>query len=158
MIEAMSFRQSKPTTVKILGVVILLFIGYVVYAGNPPLSQIITMSAIGIPLVGYSISYEIKTDFNNKTHFKLFGLTVFKQRLAIIFPDYITVFSARFKQSSNWGPVAAMGKENSDSIFVIRLFKDSRHFTVFKTNSLELASTEAEKLGRLLNVEIKGIK
>lgn len=154
MIEAMHFRQSKPLTVKILGVVILLFIGYIVYVGTPPLSQIITMSATGILLVGYSISYEIKADFSNKKHFKLFGITVFKHSLNLIFPDYITVFSARFKQSSNWGPVAAMGKEIGNTNFVIRFFKGSRHFTIFKTNSLELANTEADKLGKLLKVQV----
>jgi len=116
------------------------------------------MATIGLLLVGYSISYEIKSDFNNKTHYKFFGITVFIQRLAIIFPDYITVFSARFKQSSDWGPVAAMGKETDNETFVIRFFKGNRHFTVFKTNSLKLANTEAEKLGLLLNVEIKGKK
>jgi len=97
MIEAMHFKQSKPLTVKMLGVVTLLFIGCIVYAGSPPLRQIITMSAIGILLVGYSISYEIKADFNNKMHLKLFGITVFKHSLDLIFPEYITVFSARFK-------------------------------------------------------------
>ena len=147
MIEAMHFRQSKPSTVKILGVVILLFIGYIVYAGAPPLSQISTMSAIGILLVGYSISYEIKADFNKNKHFKLFGITVFKHSLALIFPEYITVFSVRFKHGSDWGPVAAMGKGNSNANFVFRLLKGHRHFTILKTNSLKLANTEVDKLG-----------
>jgi len=158
MIESLYFKQPKPITVRILGIVLLLFTLYISYAGTPPLSQIISMATIGLLLVGYSISYEIKSDFNNKTHYKFFGITVFIQRLAIIFPDYITVFSARFKQSSDWGPVAAMGKETDNETFVIRFFKGNRHFTVFKTNSLKLANTEAEKLGLLLNVEIKGKK
>lgn len=158
MILAIHFKQPKPITIKILGTVILLMTAFIGYGGTPPLGQMITMLSIGTLLLAYSISYEIKANFNNRRHFKLFGITIFKQSLDIAFPDYITVFSARFKQRSDWGPVAAMGKENSNAAFVVRLFKGNRHFTVFKTNSFDLANIKAEMLGRLLNVEVKGKK
>ena len=152
---AMQFEQSKPLTVKILGIMILLMTVFIVWSNTPSTSQLIAMPTIGILLLSYSISYEIKADFENRKHFKLFGTTVFIQRLELLFPDYISVFSARFKQGVDMGPVAAIGRINRDDAFVIRMFKGNRYFTVFKTNNLELATRRADVLGALLNVEVK---
>ncbi|PCJ97731.1 MAG: hypothetical protein COA50_04640 [Flavobacteriaceae bacterium] len=109
-------------------------------------------------MFGYSISYEITKDFGNKKHYKLFGQTLFRQKLQCIYPEYITVFSASFKQGADWGSVAALGKERGEHLFVIRLFKGNRYFTIFKTSSFEKATAMAAELCDLLNIELRGKK
>lgn len=154
MIKTLFFKQSKPLTVKILGAVFLILVGSLVYEGVAPLNQIIIMSILGMVLLGYSISYEFRSDYTNKKYFQLFGITVFKQKLDVIFPDYITVFSASYKQGSEWGPVAALGKETKEGSYVVRLFKGNKHFTVCKSNSLGSAKNKASRLAELLKVEL----
>jgi len=154
MSNAMFFKQSKPVTVQILGVILLVLMAISVYEGEPPLSQIISMSAMGIILLGYSVSYEIRSDFDNKRHIQLFGISVLKSKLKLSYPEYVTVFSARFKQNTDWGPVAALGKEANSGSFVIRLFKGNKYFTVFKTKLIETANMKAEKLAKLLGVSV----
>ncbi|MRI01101.1 hypothetical protein GH721_11220 [Kriegella sp. EG-1] len=73
----------------------------------------------------------------------------------IEFPDYISVFSAKYKRSAEWGPVAAMGKQQSGDSLVIRFFSGRNHFTIYRTNSLKLAKQRATELSELLEIELK---
>jgi len=113
------------------------------------------MFLICLVLFGYSISFEIRSNHNHRKHFKLFGHTLFKQRLVCISPDYITVFYAVLKKDSEWGPVAAMGNQTREGNYVVRFFKGNAYFTVWKADSSELANDKAVELGKLLNVEVK---
>lgn len=156
MKKSLFFEQEKPLTVKILGVTLLLFVLWFVYNGTGARSQLVAMSAIGFVLLGYSVSYEITRDFKNRRHFKLFGLSLFKSYLKIKMPDYMVVFSAKYKQGAEWGPVGALGKDRKGDRYVIRLFKGNQHFTVYKTGSLQRAKTKAMELSELIQVEIRG--
>lgn len=158
MKNSLYFKQLKPTTVTVLGVFLLIILGMVMFTNSGTLDQYIVLSGLSIVVLGYSISYEITKDFKNKKHYKLFGQTLFRQKLQCIYPEYITVFSASFKQGAEWGSVAALGKERGERLFVIRLFKGNRHFTIFKTKSLEKATTMAVELCELLSVELRGNK
>ncbi|KQC30623.1 hypothetical protein [Flagellimonas eckloniae] len=155
MKQSLFFKQSKPITVKILGGFILLLTLALIYEGVAKSNQIIIMLVIGVVLLGYSISFELCNNFNNFKHFKLFGLSLFKQNLPSFSPNYISVFSASYKKGSEWGPVAAIGKHSINKEYVIRLFNQNNHFTVFRSNSLEKATTKATKLGTMLKVEVK---
>ena len=148
------FNQKKALTVRILGVVILVLLAYLWFNVSLPISQIVVMFSLGIFLVGYSVAYEFNNDFKNKKHLKLFGVTLFKVSLDVLFPEYISVFSASFKKGADWGSVAAIGKENKENDYVIRLFKGRKHFTVYKTKSQEEARDKATALATLLKVEL----
>ncbi len=152
--KSMLFKQIKPIKVKILGVFILCIIPYVVFQYDSPISQIMTMLLIGVVLLGYSVSYEIKKGFDNYKHFAIFGITIWRQKLNLDFPDYISIFGASFKQDNEWGTVSALGTQAKNDAIVIRLFHESKYFTLFKTNTYEIALTRAKELGELLNVEI----
>ncbi len=152
--KSMLFKQTKPIKVKVLSVLILCLIPYLVLRYDSPISQIMTMLVIGVVLLGYSVSYEIKKGFDNYKHFAIFGVTIWKQRIVLDFPDYISVFSASFKQDNEWGTVSALGTQAKNDAIVIRLFHESKYFTLFKTNTYEIALTKAKELGELLNVEI----
>ncbi|KAA1247356.1 hypothetical protein [Aquimarina sp. RZ0] len=128
---------------------------YLVIADKFVLSQILILVGVGFVLLGYSVSYEVRKDFKNYKHIMFFGVTVFKQKLIIDFPEYISVFSASFKQDNNWGTVSAMGTKGMYDAIVVRFFTMNSHFTVFNTSTYELALDTAKKLGMLLNVEIR---
>ncbi len=152
--EKMLFKQPKPQKILILGVLILVFAFYVMLNKESPWSQIITMVLIGLVLFGYSVSYEITKNFKSYKHFKMLGLIIWKQRITLDRPDYISVFSASFKQDNEWGTVSALGTKTRNNAIVIRLFKGNKYFTVYKTYRYENAIEKAQKLGALLGVEV----
>lgn len=147
------FKQSKPLTVIILGVILLILATITIYEDVTKLEQIITMFCLGLILLGYSVSFEINENYNNKKHFKLFGITTFKSKLELFIPDYVTVFSSTSVKNTEWGPVAAMGSQTKDQSYVVRIFKGHQHFTLWSTKSYNLAKSKAEDLGNLLKIE-----
>lgn len=142
-------KQLKPPIVNVLGFFILLLTLFLLYEQTADRGQLIAMLCICSILLGYSISFEISNSLKPKRHYKFFGITVFRQRLACIGPDYILVFSARFKKESQWGPVSELGKQTRADNFVIRFFRGNSDFTVWKGPTLEAAKAKAVALGEL---------
>ncbi|MBM1105232.1 hypothetical protein JQC67_03675 [Aurantibacter crassamenti] len=155
MKSSLYFKQKKPIIAPILGVMLLVIGANLFYENKSSTSQIAILILMVLVLFGYSISYEIAVDFKNWRHFKMFGFTLFKSKLKIDYPEYITVFSAIHKQNAEWGPIAAMGKERSGDSWVIRFFSGRKHFTLFRTKSLKKAQLRATELSKLLEVELK---
>lgn len=155
MKKSIFLKQRKPLIATILGIVFLVLILFLGYEGIAAYGQIMTMLVVGMLLLGYSVSFEINSERKHKKHFKLFGYTVFKQRLTCISPEFISVFSVVFKKDSEWGPVAAMGNQTRKGTFVIRFFKGNAHFTIWESDSLPLANAKASALGQLLNIEVR---
>ena len=156
MKKSIFLKQKKPLTVWMLGGLMLFMAAWFLVTKSGRLDQILTMVVLALILLGYSISYEITEDFNNRRHFKIFGVSLFKSKLGLLYPDYITVFSAMSKQSSQWGPISALGSERKGGNFVLRLFKGSKYVTVYRTKSLELAKVKALELSELLGVVFRG--
>ena len=155
MKTSLFFTQQKPLTVKILGAVLLMFGVLISFEDYSRMSEYLIVLVLSSVLLGYSFSYEISKDLSHKRHFKLFGITLFKQKLDVFSPEYIVVFSVMAGKSSEWGPIAAMGNTNKESSFVIRLFRENQKFTVWRTSSSDKAQQRAMELSRLLNVEFR---
>lgn len=155
MKKPLFFKQKKPLTVWLLGSFLLLLTLYFIVSEEAPVSQLLVMSLLSIALLGYSISYEISPDFKNKIHFKMLGISVIRTNAEILFPEFIGLFSVRFKQGAEWGSVAAMGKERIGHTWVIRLFKGNKHFTLYRNNSLARAKKKATELSTLLDIELR---
>lgn len=153
--KSLFLKQSKPHTIPVLGGVILVFTLVLLAEGKAGFGQILTMTAIGVVLLGYDISYEICKNLKHKWHFQLFGFTIIRKKLALFIPDYLVVFSALFKKDADWGPVAALGNKAKNGTYVIRLFKGNKHFTIWKPKSLKLTKEKALMAGKLLDVEVK---
>lgn len=158
MIQSLFYKQKKPLTALILGYILLVVLFSLLVTNSGPLNQHIVLGIITFFLIGYSISYEVYKDFILFKHLKVFGITLFKSKIHFPFPDYLIVFSATYKQGAEWGSVAAIGKERGGDNYVIRLFKGNKHFTIYRTNSLEDAKEKASELSVFLNVEIRGKK
>lgn len=151
----LSFKQTKPLTVKILGAFLFLIFIFFLLKYNAPFSQLIVLFILSFVLLGYSVSFEVSENFKNYRCIRLFGVLFFKQSMTIFFPDYITVFSASFSQNADWSSVAALGKERSNVFFVIKLFKDNKHFSIFKSTSYVDVDAKARELSEFLNVPYK---
>lgn len=155
MKESIFFKQEKPLTVWILGSFLLLLTVYFLLYEEAPLSQIIVMTLLSLVLLGYSTSLEVSSDFRSVKHIKFFGVSLTRTKINMIIPEYIGLFSARYKQGSEWGSVAAMGRERAGHRWVIRLFKRNKHFTLYRSRSFSMAKQKATALSTLLNVELR---
>ncbi len=152
--KALFFKQPKPSKIKILAVLILLLDGYLLFKSYSTVSQILILLTIAIVLLGYSFSYEIRKNFDVFRHFTFFGITIYKVKENLTFPEYISVFSALFKHDNEWGAVSALGTQEKHSFYVIRLFNGNNKFTLFKTNNYENAISRANELSELIGVEV----
>ncbi len=152
--KSVFLKQPKPLKVKILGVLLLLLLPFALVDNENPFLQILIMIIISSLLLGYSIIYEIRKDFVNYKCFALFGWTVWKQKLDIEYPEYISIFSASFKQDNEWGTVSALGTRIEDKSIVLRFFNDQRYFTAFKNNKYQKVLDKAKEVSELLEVEI----
>ncbi len=149
----MLFKQDKPTTAKILGVCMFVVACIqLLYKSN--ISELVALFLLSTSILGYSVAYEIRSDFKNKKHFRLFGFSVLELKLNCIKPDYISVFSASFNGGTGWGPIAAMNAKNGSKSYVIRFFKGNQYFTVFKSNSLTEVEQKGEELASLLKINL----
>ncbi|MEO9893536.1 hypothetical protein [Aurantibacter sp.] len=155
MKNTLFFRQKKPIIAPILGAMFILICLIDFIGEKTDYTKILVLVIFAVLLFGYTVSYEITKEYVNFRHFKLFGFTLLKSKLNIVFPDYISVFSAKYKRSAEWGPVAAMGKEQSGDSLVIQLFAGKKHFTIYRTNSLKKAKGKAAELSDLLRVKLE---
>ena len=73
----------------------------------------------------------------------------------VFYPDYITLFSASYKQNADWGSIAALGKERQNVFFVVRIFKGNQHYTFFKSTSYQRAEAKAIEFSKFLDVEYR---
>lgn len=111
MRKSLFFKQKRPLTVVILAIVFLIITCISLIEDSNELYVCITLFSIGIVLLAYSVSFELREDFDHKKHFKIFGITFFKLNLKFFNPEYTVVFSTSTSKSSEWGPVAAMGTQ-----------------------------------------------
>ena len=116
--------------------------------------QVLILLTMGILLIGFRSYYIISSEFKNKIGYSFFGLTFFKGKLNILSPDYISLFSINQKRSNEYGPVSALGSISKDSFFIIRLFKENKHFTIYKSKDYTEVRTKAVELSNMLNVEL----
>lgn len=104
---------------------------------------------IGLIWLGCSKAFKITEDFSNEVLFMFFGMVFWKSKLRLEFPDYISVFKASFIHRDD-----VDGGETRFKKWVIRFFKDNRHFTVLKLDNYNKALEVANDLGELLQVEV----
>ncbi|AOW21119.1 hypothetical protein [Urechidicola croceus] len=150
MKKSISFKQDKPVTSIIIG---LMLITLAIFSSTV-LSQFIIMSLIGVLLLGYKFSYIISEDFKNKKVFSIFGIPIFKSKLELDFPEYISLFGANYSKRNDWGPVAAIGTNSNVDKIAIKLFKGNKNVTVFKSEKYEVSKNLADELSEMLKVEL----
>lgn len=103
---------------------------------------------------GFSTSYKIDSDFENCKLFSVFGLVLFKTKLNLDFPDYVSVFSGSFVQNNDWSTVSAIGIKERHNKYVVRFFKENKKTTLFRSEMYDKALKKANELSKLLNIEV----
>lgn len=81
-------------------------------------------------------------------------MVVWSSSLDSIYPDYIKVYSRHYKQQCKFGSVSALGKRRESTMYAVRFFKGTKHFTPFKSTSLKAVENKAKELSALLKVEL----
>ncbi|GAA4273252.1 hypothetical protein U6A24_20065 [Aquimarina gracilis] len=147
-------KQERALKGKIVSFIVLVFsVLYLLVISEPLLSRLLLFT-ISIVVFGFSVSYKINSDFNNQKLFSVFDIILFKTKLDLDFPDYVSVFSASFKLDNDWGAIGALGTKEKHDKIVVRFFTGNKNFTLYKTNKYEEAVNKANALSELLNVEV----
>lgn len=154
MMKYVVCKQERPLKGKILSVLILCFSVVFLFMNVEPIETRMIFFLIASLIFGFSKSYRINADFNNQKFFSVFGLNIFTTKLQLLYPDYISVFSASFGLDNEWGAIAAIGTKEKHNQFVVRFFKNNQNNTVFRTNTYDEAIEKAYELKELLKVEI----
>ena len=144
------FKQDKPTTVVMMGVLLVLLS----IISTSSIVDFIFLFSIALLLLGYRVSYKILKDYNNKKTISFLGIPIINTTLDIIYPDYISVFGANFSKRNDWGPIASLGTNSNADKIVIRLFKENEKFTLFKSGKYEVTKKLAIQLSEMLKVEL----
>ncbi len=152
--ESVVLDQQKPLKIKILGGLLFLVFLQIIFFLEVAIYKQVFLFLLALLLSAYSIKYEIKADFNNKKHICFFGISVLKLSLHTKYPSYISIFSTSYADRNEWGAIGAIGRKNTKDTIVIRFFKDSEKFTVYKTNDYSTSLSYATKLAELLDVSI----
>ncbi len=147
-------QQTKPQQVKITAFILLVLTPILWYYNENSIEKVLTVLFIAILMLGYSVSYKIKSDFDNYKVINVFKVPLWNQRKAFIFPDYISVFSASYKKDNEWGAVSALGTKSKTQNVVIKFFSNRANEIVYKSNSYEDVLEKANELSKLLNVRI----
>jgi len=152
--SAVLLPQSKPLQAYISGTLLLLLCPFVWYYNENSLEKIALVLLIGLVLIGYSVTYEIRQTFDNYKRINLFGITIWKQQLHLLFPDYISLFSSSFKKDNEWGAVAALGSKSKYQSAVVKFFKGQKNEIIYKSNDYTKALEKTNELSVMLNVRI----
>ncbi len=152
--KSVFLKQLKPQQATISGSVLLLLIPVLWYFKENSVDKILILLLIGLVLIGYSVTYEIQKGFENYKRIRLFGVTLWKQKLKVLFPEYISVFSTSFKKDNEWGTVAALGTKSVNENVVIKFFKGQKNEIVYKSSEYANALEKANELSVMLNVRV----
>lgn len=148
--KELCFKQEKPITVKIMGS-LLLVVGLINYSDLVGSLIVLFLSLV---LLGYSISYKRTKEYCNYKQYSFFGKVVFKRKIDILFPKYISLFGSSLSKPNDWGPVFALGTRSNGDRFVIRLFNEEENFTIYTSDNLIKTRKMAFELSELSVVEL----
>ncbi|SHI95255.1 hypothetical protein [Aquimarina spongiae] len=147
-------KQDRALKGKILSALILCFAIFYAFQNTEPLVSRVLFSAGSLLLFGFSVSYKITENFQNRKLYSIFGVVIFSSKLELDFPDYISVFSGSFSMDNEWGAVSAIGTKERHEKLVVRFFTGNKYVSLFKTENYKEALQKAEELSKLLEVEI----
>jgi argininosuccinate synthase len=72
----------------------------------------------------------------------------------VLFPEYISIFSASFKKDNDWGAIAALGTQQKSQNIVIKFFRGHNNEIVYKSNNYDQSLEKANELSTLLGIRV----
>ncbi|MGY3792466.1 hypothetical protein [uncultured Aquimarina sp.] len=147
-------KQERALKGKILVTIVFVFSVLMLFFGREELWSRILLVVVSSLFFGFSTSYKINSHFENYKLFSVFGLVLFKTKLNLEFPDYVSVFSGSFVQNNDWSTVSAIGTKERHDKYVVRFFKENKKTTLFQSEKYDKALEKAKELSKLLNIEV----
>ncbi|WP_027394499.1 hypothetical protein [Aquimarina latercula] len=147
-------KQERALKGKILTTIVLVISVFGLFLDSEPLSGRILFFICSFLIFGFSISYKINKDFDNQKLFSVFGCVLFKTKLELEFPSYISVFYGSVSSSNEWGAVSGIGTKERHDKLAVRFFTDNRKVTLYRTSNYEKALGIANSLSEMLDVEV----
>ncbi|TSE05122.1 MULTISPECIES: hypothetical protein [Aquimarina] len=142
-------KEPKTIPNKLFSIFIMIFAILSFWFEKSSLLTTVLFFCMGLIWLGYTKAFKITKDFMNEELYLFFGLIIWKSKLELKFPDYISVFNASFVHREEID-----GDETRFKKWVVRFFKDNTHFTVLKLDDYNKALKIANDLGGLLQVEV----
>ncbi|AXT52003.1 hypothetical protein D1818_14545 [Aquimarina sp. BL5] len=147
-------KQDKAIKGRILTTIVLVFSFVMLLLVPDPFYSRFLFFVGSLLVFGFSTSYRINKDFDNQKLFSVFGVVLFRSKLEMEYPDYISVFSGSFSLDNEWGAVSAIGTKERHEKLVVRFFTDNRKVTLYKSDNYQKALDKAKELSELLDLEI----
>lgn len=143
-------KEKLPQKVRIIGGFFIIFGGI---AWSEPIA-FFTFISFGTLTFIFRIQKEVHLNFRNKIKYQIGSLPIFVMRWRIPYPDYISLFKIRTITENEWGPVAALGKENKDVKYCVRFFTNSNWINIYTTTKKDNVLIIGQQLENLLHVEV----
>ena len=147
-------KQKKASKGQILSVILLIAAIAMFFVDSETLLSKFLFLFIALVILGTSVYYKITSEFDNKKIYMVFGVPIFKMKLDVVYPDYISIAPGKFKSDNEYSSVAALGTEEKYDMFALRFFKDNKNDKIYMSSSYEDVLEKAKWLSNVLNTEI----
>ena len=147
-------KQRRASKGQILSVILLIAAIAMFFVDSETLLSKFLFLFIALVILGTSVYYKITSEFDNKRIYMVFGVPMFKMKLDVVYPDYISIAPGKFKSDNEYSSVAALGTEEKYDMFALRFFKDNKNDKVYMSSSYEDVLEKAQWLSNVLNTEI----
>ena len=147
-------KQKRASKGQILSVILLIIAIAMFFVDSETLVSKFLFLFIALVILGTSVFYKITPEFDNKKIYMVFGIPIFKIKLDVVYPDYISIAPGKFKSDNEYSSVAALGTEEKYDMFALRFFKDNKNDKIYMSSSYEDVLEKAKWLSNVLNTEI----
>ncbi len=113
---------------------------------------------IGFFTIGFFVfsikkEYVFTADFQNRIVYRVFKKQIVEQKLDLEYPDYISVFHARYKRPDEYVQYTDYDQYRYKK-WTVRFFKENRSETIFEEYKYEEALKKAQLIGRFFDIEV----
>ena len=147
-------KQKRASKGQILSVILLIIAIAMFFVDSETLVSKFLFLFIALVILGTSVFYRITPEFDNKKIYMVFGIPIFKIKLDVVYPDYISIAPGKFKSDNEYSSVAALGTEEKYDMFALRFFKNNKNDKIYMSSSYEDVLEKAKWLSNVLNTEI----
>ena len=147
-------KQKRASKGQILSVILLIIAIAMFFVDSETLVSKFLFLFIALVILGTSVFYKITPEFDNKKIYMVFGIPIFKIKLDVVYPDYISIAPGKFKSDNEYSSVAALGTEEKYDMFALRFFKNNKNDKIYMSSSYEDVLEKAKWLSNVLNTEI----
>lgn len=134
---------------KVILVLPFFFVSIALIEGNFYMFPVFVLMTLFM-FAGYA--YEFNENLAHKLNIKTFNITIFSFNKKFIEPEYVSLFNQPFKSLNSFG-FMVLGQTRYKE-FTIKLFNNSKHEIVYRSNKKEEVLRLGKELAKLFKVEL----